>query len=216
MRRTALIAALLLVGCDRGQDARPAAAGDLDPRVAAFAALEREGSDPFGLRWEGATDIRLARTLRPETFDGVTHARVAIEKLHRSDGGYVVEWLRADGPRVVCTARQVDVDLWRLDPPQPLLVAPLTVGQTWRWEGTAGGVPASADFRVRHVGERPSPDGPPWEVVEVEQVTRAAGAESRRVSVWARGLGLVAEEGEVPTFQGRMKYEAIPPRTGEW
>lgn len=200
---TLATATALVVGCPgeppRGGDALAA----LDPSVRRVAGLELEGQTLVQSTWfKGATlPLALVRGLRGwETIEGAPCARFGLAVLTKEDEGDVsTEWLRPAGDRVLCPARALGSAARQvLAPPQPVLVAPLEPGQTWRWEGTVDGVPASVDFRVKSVGERDLA-GERRFAVELEHVIRAAGFEATRVQTWAEGRGLVFEEGVLPS-----------------
>ncbi len=197
---------LAVAGCPAGSpdDGAPdaAALAALDSTVRAFAGLELDSPQTFHLTTtaRGGVPLWVVRAPRGwEALAGAPHLRVGVHVRSRErDGDVIVEWLRPAGDRVLCPSRSVGLGRHRLDPPQPLLVAPLTAGQRWTWEGTIDGAPATAEFEVRHAGEVELHDGDRRRVVEVAQVTRAAGLVSSRVQTWAEGRGLVHEEGTFP------------------
>lgn len=209
MTRPSLAAVLVglasLTGCPgggaRGPDAEALAA--LDPAVRRVAGLEVEGPVQVQSTWfKGmSVPLTLARGIRGwEVVDGHPCARLGIAVLTKErEGDVSTEWLRPAGDRLLCPARALGVERQVLDPPQPVLVAPLTPGQTWRWEGTVDGAAASVEFRVRSAGERDLEGGDRRFAVEVEQVLRAGGYEATRVQTWAEGRGLVLEEGKLPS-----------------
>lgn len=218
-----LLAAPWLAGCPRratdGRQAEPdlAAIQALDSSVALYAGLERAGREPYVVGWGGLMPVKLLREQRWEELDGVPHLRVAFMNAWRPTEDDTVEWLRPAGDRLVCPARRLGKELHRLDPPQPLLVGPVEVGRTWRWEGTAGGVPATAEFRVRSIAEQTGPQGERWRVAEVEQVTTTSGVTGRRVVAWAAGHGHAAEETLMLDLDGAWKpFHGRAPREGEW
>ncbi|MCO5166870.1 MAG: hypothetical protein M9894_10950 [Planctomycetes bacterium] len=204
----ALLAALPLAGCPdrparRGADA--AALEALDPTVRRVAGLERTEPTPVAT-WDAAMTSALtaARTVRGwEVVDGAAAVRVDLAAQRKGVKTTSTEWLRPAGDRLECVARAIGRDRARLDPPQPVLAAPLEPGRTWRWEGTCGGAPAAAEFRVRAAGV----DEGGRLTVEVEQTTRAAGLDARRVVTWVEGLGVVKEEGTQPAADDAERPE---------
>lgn len=227
MRRGRLLAVALgclaSAGCPDAPSAEGAAAAAavaaLDSTVRAFAGLELDSPQPFHLTTTARGDLPLWVVRAPrgwEAPDGAPQLRVGVYVPYRErDGDVLVEWLRPAGDRLLCPRRSVGPRRHRLDPPQPLLVAPLAAGQRWTWEGTIDGAPAVAEFHVRHAGEVELPDGDRRRVVEVAQVTRAEGLESRRVQTWAEGRGLVREEGAFPHADGEDRVLLRLPAPGE-
>lgn len=217
-------AAALLTGCPAGPkeegapDAEALAA--LDPAIRRVAGLEVEAPANFFLltATRGAMTLAVVRVPRGwELLDGAPHRRSGVVVPYREHEGDVLgEWVRPAGDRLLCSARVVGPNRHRLDPPQPLLVAPLTEGQRWTWEGTVDGAAASAEFHVRRAGEAELHDGDRRHVVEVEQVIRAAGIECTRVQTWADGRGLVREEGVFPGAEGPDEFLLRLPAPGEW
>lgn len=200
------VLALALAGCP-GRPARtaadPAALEGLEPSVRRVAGLEQTEPTPVAIWDAGMTAASPAlRAVRGwEVVGGAAGVRVDLAAQRKGVKTTSSEWLRPAGDRLECLARAIGRDVVRLDPPQPLLVGPLEAGRAWRWEGTAGDAPAVAEFRVRRAGVEKDRF-----TVEVEQTTRAAGLEARRVVTWAEGLGVVREEGVQPAAD-----EAAPP-----
>jgi hypothetical protein len=134
-----------------------------------------------------------------EKVEGHPHARLEVGTARRL---LTIEWLRpgtsAEGqPQLLCSQRRIGVRTYAVRPPQPLLQAPLEVGTSWSWSGTAGEVPSESTFRIVGRERRGSKD-----LLTVEQVTTLHGEGtplvSRVVQTYAAGEGLILEESRVP------------------
>lgn len=214
--RLSLTAALplLVAGCPApaGQPHEVAGAlARLDPAVRRVAGLEPEGPLLVRSEWYlGASmPLALVRQLHGwEVEDGAPCARFGVVVATKErEGDVTTEWLRPAGDRLLCATRALRGQRVTLAPPQPLLVAPLEAGQTWRWEGTVDGAPASVDFEVLRAGEE-EVEGERVHAVVVSHTIRAAGLEVSRAQTWAAGRGLVREEGALP---GPEAGEALEP-----
>lgn len=200
----AALALALLAGCPGGGASSPdaEALAGLDPAIRRVAGLEAKDWTELQSTWfAGVPPLTLARGVSGwEVVDGQRCARVGlVVRTKEHEGEAVTEWLRPAGDRLLCPARALRGRVMRLEPPQPLLVAPLAPGQTWTWQGTVDGAPASLDVLVRHAGERDLDDGTRRFAVELLQTIRAGGFEVTRTQVWAEGRGVALEEGALPT-----------------
>ncbi len=191
MRRVAPVVVLLAAGCPGPAPAKPDVEGvaalasplglvcPFDPAPTSFRAAWGDGQG------QPVTEVRAPAGW--EEVGGAPHLRV--EWTYPGKRSLlVVEWLRPAGDRVLCARRRVGKSTLDLVPPQPVLVAPLSVGQTWEWTGRVGDVEATTTYRVLGWG-----DG----AVTVEQRTRAGALESLQRVAWGAGRGPIAESGRM-------------------
>lgn len=116
----------------------------------------------------------------------------------------IVDWLRptpaAGGQpaRLLLGARTINKSYQRVEPPLPLLVAPLREGQTWSWQGQVGGFEAEATFEVL----APTRSNSGELVLRIEQRTTLTSPEgpleTKVVRGYRRGVGQVEEVGHFP------------------
>lgn len=226
-------AAPLLAGCPASEAPRVApdlaALAALDTSLAAWLPLGPGAQDQrVRCAWNDGQAVPLVLTRGIDGWevlpDGRAWARVvtALDHPKRRDV-YLVEWVRPAVDRVLCARRQVGQLVIDLDPPQPVLVAPVASGATWTWTGTAGGRPASTTCRVAGVEPRhaPGPTDPPPDpaslLLRVEQSSTVAGPDgapfsSRGQRWYARGQGLVEEQGAFPVGEPNHPEDKLKAR----
>lgn len=140
-----------------------------------------------------------------EELGGATYARRTWSLPGRRKRRTVmIDWLRptpasgSEPARLLLGARTIYLEHQRIEPPLPLLVAPLEEGRSWSWEGRVGSFSAKATFRV--LAPTRSDNGEL--VVRVEQETAVDSLEgplvSKVVRGYRRGLGQVEEVGHFP------------------
>ncbi len=209
MRRRLLIGLPLLLAIAIGVIAAsadsefpPAEPAPLDPALAAWVPLEVGEPRTFDVVSTNMFPHQWTRVVAGwEAVDGQAHARVDMD--WSAAKTYRREWLRPGrGPageaQLLCTLRQLDAARHRLEPPQPILQTPLTVGATWTWSGRIGENPCEATFRIVALDE---------DTLRVEQHTVAGKLSSTHVRTYARGRGLVAESADLPTNDPTMVKE---------
>ncbi len=119
------------------------------------------------------------------------------------------EWVRPAGDRLLVGWRRVGGALAALEPPQPLLVAPLEPGRTWSWAGRIDGVEATLEARVAALEAHPR-WGP--RTLVVERRVRLDGLESTVQQRWCEDVGLVEERGDFPVQELGLPVDRLRAR----
>jgi hypothetical protein len=225
--RAPLVASLvaLLLACTGCPARRPAsvppdaaALAALDTSLAAWLPLEPGPTTRIQAAWNDgqAVPLQFQRAVeRWELLGGAPWARSSVVLDHptRRDV-FLVEWLRPAGDRILCARRQVGSTVLDLDPPQPVLVAPITSGTTWAWAGRVGGVEARATFEVTAVDAAPAEGasgaaGLTGPIARVVQTTTVDGLSCTSARVYALGVGVIDEQGTFPVGEAGMAEDRM-------
>lgn len=184
-------------------EAPPPSAGPEIP--AAFVAYVWSGGAKaeFDAAWQGGTAPPMLQTREiapPSLIGGLVHHHVVWVLPGRRQRVSQEAWFRPseDGSSWLCARRRIGGDVLDIEPPLPILKAPLEAKAGWDWEGLVGGRPASARFDVLTAA-----DG----LLVIRQTTTLKGEEenSSRLAgkntvtrTYQAGRGLIREEGDFP------------------
>ena len=145
--------------------------------------------------WLGGTSpalLQIRKVEAPTLIEGRVHHHVTWSLPGRRTKVIQEAWYRpGETPTSwLCARRRVGGEVLDLDPPLPVLVAPLSAGARWEWSGRVGRRGARATFEVL--------DADP-QALKVRQIsTLADGSEAVITRTYAAGRGLVREEGAFP------------------
>lgn len=156
--------------------------------------MRRAGpAESFDVAWGSSGGSRgwLGQVQGVVELEGRAHLHVTWAAPGREPVVVQEAWLRAEGQAWVCARRRVGAATFAIEPPLPILRAPLEPGARWSWSGRVAGEPARAEFEVL------TPPEPELLLVR-QRIQLEGGIESEVLRTYRAGAGLVAEEGSFP------------------
>ncbi|MBL4845907.1 MAG: hypothetical protein JKY65_10295 [Planctomycetes bacterium] len=154
-----------------------------------------DATGEYDSSWFGGTSpplLQIRQVEPPTRIDGRVHHHVSWSLPGRRRKVIQEAWYRPgeDPTSWLCARRRIGGEILDLDPPLPVLVAPLHKGARWEWSGRIGDREARVTFEVLSFDP---------ETLQVRQTSILAdGTEAVITRTYQPGRGLVREEGAFP------------------